>query len=133
MAPVTTCLIGECGTGGKLKRGLCGTHYARIMKGGCCAVCGNTDTKALFLDRDPHTGAMRGVLCRTCNVGLKAFQEKLGLLHKAVEYLFRHKPRDLGPEPEKVDEDPSEAGDVLATIAAIERLEAEEDGVAGPR
>lgn len=58
-------------------------------QGGCCAICG-----ILFSPRKPHkidhchaTGAVRGLLCNTCNTALGKFQDSPPLLRKAAMYL----------------------------------------------
>lgn len=66
-----------------------------------CAICGKppevriTKTGALsaharlHIDHDHKTGAVRGLLCHGCNVGLGNFRDDYGLLASAAGYLKR--------------------------------------------
>ena len=63
-------------------------------QGGCCAICGSTEVNSVasvhsefFVDHDHKTGAVRGLLCHNCNVGLGNFQDSVGNLEKAIAYL----------------------------------------------
>lgn len=55
-----------------------------------CAICG-TDLRILssrpHLDHDHETGAVRGILCHHCNVGLGHFRDDITVLESAIEYL----------------------------------------------
>jgi hypothetical protein len=55
----------------------------------CCAICGNppSDKRKLAVDHNHDTGAVRGLLCTTCNVGIGALKDDLRLLRAAVNYL----------------------------------------------
>ena len=55
------------------------------LRGKQCEICGTADN--LCGDHDHKANKFRGTLCRTCNVGLGMFQDKIALLFKAVEYL----------------------------------------------
>lgn len=50
-----------------------------------CALCGSAT--GLVIDHDHTTGAVRGVLCGPCNIGLGMFRDRPDLLLAAVEYL----------------------------------------------
>lgn len=85
-----------------LKRayGITQSDYERILagQGGGCAICGNTkpngrSRKYLHVDHCHDTGAVRGILCATCNSGLGSFSDNIGKLEKAVLYLKRN---DMG-------------------------------------
>lgn len=54
-------------------------------QGGNCAICG--DLKKLVVDHCHVTGAVRGVLCSHCNVGLGRFKDNQHLLRRAADYL----------------------------------------------
>jgi hypothetical protein len=67
---------------------------------GVCAICGkeemriNPKTKKVHLlsvDHNHATGKVRGLLCMKCNPGIGNFQENVGLLQNAIEYLKKFK------------------------------------------
>jgi hypothetical protein len=61
---------------------------------GGCAICGRpprTDI-ALHVDHDHETGALRSLLCFTCNNLLGDVKDDAVLLSKAIDYLDRHDP-----------------------------------------
>ena len=57
-------------------------------QGGLCAICG--DRPAAHVDHDHLTGAVRALLCFTCNSGLGNFRDEPELLRLAADYLDRH-------------------------------------------
>lgn len=59
---------------------------------GKCAICktdqsGTERSKYLSVDHDHDTGAVRGLLCMTCNTGLGMFKDNPSLLRTAIRYL----------------------------------------------
>lgn len=52
---------------------------------GLCAIC--RERPAAHVDHDHLTGAVRGVLCFPCNVGLGQFRDRADILRKAITYL----------------------------------------------
>lgn len=56
-----------------------------------CAICrsGNSGTKngVFVVDHDHETGAVRGLLCRPCNIALGLFQDDRIRLEAAIHYL----------------------------------------------
>ena len=60
---------------------------------GRCAICKRIPDEAdpngwrFCVDHDHETGAVRGLLCRTCNIGLGAFRDDPALLRAADRYL----------------------------------------------
>lgn len=64
-----------------------------------CPVCHEPITLGVLLgsssptdyavDHDHKTGAVRGVLCRSCNIGLGNFRDSPSLLRSAARYLER--------------------------------------------
>lgn len=58
-------------------------------QGGGCAVCGSVPERAasLHLDHCHDSGAIRGILCLSCNQGLGKFRERADLLDAAARYL----------------------------------------------
>lgn len=63
-------------------------------QGGKCAICGTTDPggkRARFSIDHCHTsGAIRGLLCVSCNSGLGYFKDDMGRLNAAITYLGNH-------------------------------------------
>lgn len=63
--------------------------YKRFLanQNGVCAICGIVAD--FHVDRDHKTGAIRGLLCRACNVGLGFFKDDPETLQKAIKYLLK--------------------------------------------
>jgi hypothetical protein len=61
--------------------------YMTIVKkqNGKCAIC--REKKKFVVDHDHKTGAVRGLLCNSCNVGLGHFQDNQSQLANAILYL----------------------------------------------
>ncbi|WP_184331858.1 endonuclease VII domain-containing protein [Rhizobium phaseoli] len=61
-------------------------------QGGGCAICGerNADSRGhrLHVDHCHDTGAVRGILCSSCNIGLGKFKDSVSRLDRAIEYLL---------------------------------------------
>lgn len=82
----------------KHRFGITGEEYDRLLEtqGGMCALCGQPETVShngqtpsmLAVDHDHETGAVRGLLCFRCNVGLGHLD---GLLEKAMQYVTRYR------------------------------------------
>ena len=72
-----------------------------LKQNGVCAIC-KTECKSgvsLSIDHDhsccPEKGSScgkctRGLLCYTCNMGVGFFQDDIGLLSSAIQYLKKH-------------------------------------------
>lgn len=78
----------------KLKRtyGISYSEYLTMLEaqGGCCAICGTSDTgkrKAFAVDHNHTTGKVRGLLCSNCNTGIGNLKEDEGIMLRAMEYL----------------------------------------------
>jgi hypothetical protein len=58
-------------------------------QGGGCAICGRSapEGTSLHVDNDHETGAVRGLLCFTCNGALGMFTENEEFLVRAVDYV----------------------------------------------
>lgn len=67
-----------------------GTYQQMVAaQGGRCAICGEIPTKPLLVDHRHGDGQVRGLLCRTCNLGLGHFKDNPELLTAAIAYLAR--------------------------------------------
>ena len=70
-------------------------EYTAMLErqGGGCALCGTTKPKRFDVDHDHDTGAVRGLLCRTCNNGVGHVErlESLGLLVAVRTYIAASK------------------------------------------
>lgn len=63
-------------------------------RGWSCEICGReveTSGRALAIDHDHSTGALRGVLCQRCNCAIGLLSDNEETLHNAIEYLQRSK------------------------------------------
>ena len=61
-------------------------HALFLKEMGACWICGRR-TVPLVLDHDHGRHVARGILCRSCNLGLGAFWDDPVRLRKAVAYL----------------------------------------------
>ena len=64
-------------------------------QGGTCAICNcpppiNQRKRYLAVDHDHDTGAVRGLLCDSCNRGLGLLGDNLSTLQNAIDYLRKH-------------------------------------------
>lgn len=68
-------------------------YEARIAsQGGGCAICGRpqgSDSFRLAVDHCHETGAVRGVLCRFCNLGIGLLGDSAAGVRRAAAYLAR--------------------------------------------
>jgi hypothetical protein len=58
-----------------------------------CAICGVPAVefdRLLAVDHDHSTGAVRGLLCNHCNIGIGNFKEDVAFLASAIIYLRKH-------------------------------------------
>lgn len=59
-----------------------------------CAICHvdfeTTDSMHIHADHEHRTGKSRGVLCRSCNLGLGYFNDSTILFERAIEYLKKY-------------------------------------------
>ena len=53
----------------------------------CCAVCKDPLGKIRHIDHCHSTGAVRGILCHGCNVGIGHFRNDPNYLRAAADYL----------------------------------------------
>ncbi|MBI2325363.1 MAG: endonuclease VII domain-containing protein [Chloroflexi bacterium] len=63
-------------------------------QGGRCAICGTKENSgvALGVDHRHDTGAIRGLLCDPCNIGIGGLREDPTLLAAAIQYVQRQPP-----------------------------------------
>ncbi len=55
---------------------------------GCCKICGRDDLlETLAIDHCHRNGKVRGLLCKKCNAGLGYFDDNIGKLKNAIDYL----------------------------------------------
>lgn len=66
---------------------------------GKCAICNNPETqmrsgkiKALAVDHDHKTGAIRGLLCSDCNTGIGKLKDDPKVIQSAIQYLLGNQP-----------------------------------------
>lgn len=64
----------------------------RRRQDGRCALCGDSPKcESLCVDHDHATGAIRALLCRTCNLGLGHMRDDADLLRRAADYIEQHR------------------------------------------
>lgn len=76
------------------RRGAAADLRAALLakQNGRCAICGTTEVeygKALSMDHCHTAGAVRGLLCNPCNMGLGCFRDDPERLVAAARYLRR--------------------------------------------
>lgn len=80
--------------------GLTENQYNDILteQSGGCAICGQTysyirngERIGLCVDHDSVSGAVRGLLCSKCNIGIGSLEHNIELIAKAIRYLERRK------------------------------------------
>jgi hypothetical protein len=73
------------------KYGITPEEYDTLVdkQGGMCAICGVVPStkQGLCVDHNHTTGKVRGLLCRTCNLGLGHFGDSVQRLQAALQYL----------------------------------------------
>jgi hypothetical protein len=64
----------------------------------CCDICGihvEKYGKKFAVDHDHTTGAVRGLLCSNCNVGIGNLKDSINIIRKALIYMEKHKHETL--------------------------------------
>ena len=78
----------------RIKRyyGITPEAYQQLQEaqGGMCGGCGLSPTEALHVDHNHATGAVRGLLCRTCNLSLGHAKDSQAVLRGLATYLDSH-------------------------------------------
>jgi hypothetical protein len=77
--------------------GLTEGMYAAMLaaQGGKCGVCGKLPSGKsrygkLCVDHDHKAGRVRGLLCRSCNLGIGLLQDSMDVLRAASAYLDKY-------------------------------------------
>lgn len=66
-----------------------GFQELEARQGGVCAICGDAERgRSLHVDHNHNTGAVRGLLCTTCNLGIGCFADDPVRLESAIRYLY---------------------------------------------
>lgn len=73
----------------KRKYGLTEGQYLALFdrQSGRCAICRDELVDVPHIDHDHATGAVRGLLCFTCNTALGKFRDDVAVLERAISYL----------------------------------------------
>lgn len=74
----------------KMRYGITLEEYNAMLKlqGDVCAICNKTDgTRELAVDHNHTTGAVRGLLCKACNIMVAQIESANHILDNAKEYL----------------------------------------------
>ena len=76
------------------KYGIDGSEYDAMLarQGGVCAICrsnhpGDKRGGSFHVDHCHRTGAVRGLLCLSCNHGIGKFKDSIEFLRSAIRYL----------------------------------------------
>ena len=76
-------------------------EYRKMLEAqdGKCAICNQPEThkrngklKALAVDHDHKSGAIRGLLCSDCNTGIGKLKDDPAILQSAIQYLTSRHP-----------------------------------------
>ena len=73
--------------------GITKSDYEKMLsrQGGCCAICGGTETRRassfFHVDHCHETGVVRGLLCHKCNTAIGMLNDNPDLIRSALEYM----------------------------------------------
>ena len=75
----------------KKKYGISLEEYEILLarQHGVCAICEQKSSQTLCVDHCHVTGRVRGLLCRTCNMGLGYYSDNPAFMRNAAAYLER--------------------------------------------
>jgi hypothetical protein len=85
--------------------GLTVAEYDAMLRaqGGVCAICNrperverNGKVMRMPVDHDHATGAVRGLLCHSCNRAIGLLGDDAALMRRAISYLLRHRNKQDG-------------------------------------
>lgn len=73
--------------------GLAPEDFAGMVRAqeGRCAVCGESPERSLHIDHDHDTGAVRGLLCNSCNLALGFLKDSPAVVERMLAYIRQHK------------------------------------------
>jgi hypothetical protein len=83
----------------KRRYGISKEEYVKLFnsQNGVCAICGESEkmtgskgTQRLAVDHSHKNNAIRGLLCRRCNVSLGLFNDNIKLLENVINYLRKY-------------------------------------------
>lgn len=69
------------------KHGLSKEERDALKSGAECFSCGEIDQEKLAVDHDHKTGAIRGILCKRCNLALGLLRDDPSFIRKLAEYI----------------------------------------------
>ena len=74
----------------KHRYGITAREFEAMVRsqGGVCAICGAPDPN--HVDHSHATGAVRGILCFSCNRGLGKVNDEIEVLRAMIAYLREH-------------------------------------------
>lgn len=64
---------------------------ASLVQGGACAICGQTQDRALAADHDHLTKTKRALLCHSCNVAIGFLRDSPELAEEIAAYIRRYR------------------------------------------
>lgn len=72
-----------------------------VEQGGVCAACAGppNDDRPFMVDHNHVTGAVRGLLCNSCNLTLGTAKEDMNRLRGLIEYIARCEPEKQSQAP----------------------------------
>lgn len=85
--------------------GLTVEEYESLLRqqGGVCAICRRPERSIrngkllrMPVDHDHETGAVRGILCHSCNRAIGFLGEDVAIVQETVAYLLRHQEKQSG-------------------------------------
>lgn len=112
-------------------------EYAALYLGqlGACGICHSpADFADLVVDHDHDTGAVRGLLCGRCNVGIGFLRDNPSVLEAAIEYLTAPPAADLASQwfREKPSLSALERTAAILDYRAQDRMFPDDTGAAAP-